>query len=107
MSGRLLLVGVGMGVAMQRDRLVEHLGCITPDQPTDAPLDPELEFVVDRSRVQGVDPNVAACRAFGDAAHQSDLRVLCGHIGASAAAVATQADDARRDDDAAAVVHLR
>ena len=56
---------VGMRVPVQRDRFVEHGGGVAPHQAADAVLDVELELIVDRTRMQRVDADVAARGALG------------------------------------------
>src|SRR5665213_2937942 len=55
--------------------------------------------------MQRVDADIAPRRVLRDAAHQPNLRMLGGDIGDAAATVAAHPDDARSDDDAAAIVH--
>ena len=96
----------GARVTGERDQLVEHPGGVEAGEPADAFLDPELKGVVDRARMQRVDPDGARRRLPGDRAHEADLRMLGGHVGDRPRG-AHGPDDAGGDDDAPARVHAR
>ena len=67
-------------------------------------LDPVLEAVVDRARVDRVDADAAVGDLLGGGPHEPDQRVLRRRVGGDAG-VGGEADDARVEDQAPARAH--
>src|ERR1700722_3283961 len=97
---------LGADMAVKRDDLVKEFGAVAADQGAQFALHVQLKGIIDRPGMNGVDADIASGELFGQHAHQSHLGMLGGDV-AIDARVARNAGDARRNDDRAAVIHLR
>src|SRR6185437_5552139 len=95
---------LGLRMPLERNELVEECGRVTPENLAQVALDIRLEPILCRAGMDSVHANAPRGDFLGHRAHESDLGVLRRDVRVGAR-TAHQTDDARGDDDAAAVVH--
>ena len=78
---------------MQGDDFVEELGSVATDQGAQFLFDAQLKRIVDRTGMNGIDPDIAPGQFLGQYAYQSDLGMLCGDLAVDAG-IAGHAGDA-------------